>query len=86
MPNQSLLYTGRVLACSQLPAMMHIARELCGGQICVTPDAATFADPETGAVDGEVLHDQRRVAVARTGASCWRSRATCSTPTTPGTG
>ena len=49
MPNQSLLYTGRVLACSQLPAMMHIARELCGGQICVTPDAAaSFANPETG--------------------------------------
>ena len=54
MPNQSLLYTGRVLACSQLPAMMHIARELCGGQICVTPDAATFGDPESGAVAGEV--------------------------------
>lgn len=48
MPNQSLLYTGRVLACSQLPAMMHIARELCGGQICVTPDAATFNHPEVG--------------------------------------
>ena len=47
MPNQSLLYTGRVLACSQLPAMMHIARELIGGQICVTPDSATFANPET---------------------------------------
>ena len=47
MPNQSLLYTGRVQACSQLPAMMHIARELCGGQICVTPDSATFEDPET---------------------------------------
>ena len=47
MPNQSLLYCGRVLACSQLHEMMHIARELCGGQICVTPDAATFADPET---------------------------------------
>jgi 4-hydroxyphenylacetate 3-monooxygenase len=47
MPNQSLLYTGRVLACSQLPTMMHIARELCGGQICVTPDAAAFRDPET---------------------------------------
>ncbi len=31
MPNQSLLYTGRVLACSQLHHMMHIARELCGG-------------------------------------------------------
>ncbi len=47
MPNQSLLYTGRVLACSQLPAMVHLARELCGGQICVTPDLATFEHPET---------------------------------------
>jgi 4-hydroxyphenylacetate 3-monooxygenase len=47
MPNQSLLYTGRVLACSQLHHMMHIARELCGGQICVTPDAATFRAAET---------------------------------------
>jgi 4-hydroxyphenylacetate 3-monooxygenase len=46
MPNQSLLYTGRVVALSQLPAMVHIARELCGGQICITPDAATFADPD----------------------------------------
>lgn len=42
MPNQSLLYTGRVHACSRLPAMMHLARELCGGQICVTPDSASF--------------------------------------------
>ncbi len=48
MPNQSLLYTGRVLACSQLPTMMHIARELCGGQICITPDFACFQDPESG--------------------------------------
>src|ERR1700730_13491101 len=47
MPNQSLLYTGRVLACSQLHEMMHIARELCGGQICVTPDKASFDSPET---------------------------------------
>lgn len=47
MPNQSLLYTGRVLACSQLHQMMHIARELCGGQICVTPDKAAFEAPET---------------------------------------
>ena len=47
MPNQSLLFTGRVLACSQLPAMVHLARELCGGQICVTPDSAAFDDPET---------------------------------------
>ena len=42
MPNQSLLYTGRVLASSQLNAMMHLCRELCGGQICVTPDFAAF--------------------------------------------
>jgi 4-hydroxyphenylacetate 3-monooxygenase len=47
MPNQSLLYTGRVLASSQLNAMMHLCRELCGGQICVTPDFAAFQDPET---------------------------------------
>ncbi|HWL20977.1 MAG TPA: 4-hydroxyphenylacetate 3-hydroxylase family protein [Bradyrhizobium sp.] len=47
MPNQSLLYTGRVLACSQLHEMMHVARELCGGQICVTPDKAAFEDAET---------------------------------------
>src|SRR5215468_11921549 len=47
MPNQSLLYTGRVHACTRLPAMMHLARELCGGQICVTPDVAAFEDPET---------------------------------------
>jgi 4-hydroxyphenylacetate 3-monooxygenase len=48
MPNQSLLMTGRVLACSQLHEMIHLARELCGGQICVTPDAACFRDPEAG--------------------------------------
>ena len=28
--------------------MMHIARELCGGQICVTPDLACFEDQESG--------------------------------------
>jgi len=47
MPNQSMLMSGRVHALSQLPQMMHLARELCGGQICVTPDAASFAAPET---------------------------------------
>src|SRR6185369_10550195 len=36
-----------VLACSQLHEMMHIARQLCGGQICVTPDKAAFESPET---------------------------------------
>ena len=48
MPNQSLLYTGRVHACSQLPEMMHLARELCGGQICLTPDWASFETPRPG--------------------------------------
>lgn len=47
MPNQSLLYAGRCTALNQLNAMTHIARELCGGQICVTPNAATFDAPET---------------------------------------
>ena len=45
MPHQSLLYAGRVHACANLPQMMHITRELCGGQICVTPNAASFAAP-----------------------------------------
>lgn len=49
MPHQSMLYAGRVFACSNLPQMMHIARELCGGQICVTPNAAAFAAEGSGA-------------------------------------
>jgi 4-hydroxyphenylacetate 3-monooxygenase len=69
MPNQSLLYTGRVQACAQLPAMMHVARELCGGQICVTPSAATFTSPETGKWmdkyytinDGWIADDRRKL-------------------------
>ena len=44
MPHQSILYAGRVHACANLPQMMHIARELCGGQICVTPNAAAFRE------------------------------------------
>jgi 4-hydroxyphenylacetate 3-monooxygenase len=49
MPHQSMLYAGRVFACSNLPQMMHLARELCGGQICVTPNAAAFAADGPGA-------------------------------------
>ncbi|MBM7043809.1 MULTISPECIES: 4-hydroxyphenylacetate 3-hydroxylase family protein [Rhizobium] len=71
MPNQSLLYTGRVLACSQLHEMMHIARELCGGQICVTPDRASFEAPETKpwlskyySVNEEWIADDRRKLLA----------------------
>jgi 4-hydroxyphenylacetate 3-monooxygenase len=48
MPSQALLYTGRVLAGTGLPAAVHTARDLCGGQMCVTPSAATFRDPEAG--------------------------------------
>jgi 4-hydroxyphenylacetate 3-monooxygenase len=47
MPNQSLLYAGRIHACANLPQVMHIARELCGGQICVTPNAAAFTSEGT---------------------------------------
>ena len=71
MPNPSLLYTGRVHACSNLPAMMHMARELCGGQICVTPDAAAFNDPETGkwlqkfySINEQWVADDRRKLLA----------------------
>jgi 4-hydroxyphenylacetate 3-monooxygenase len=71
MPEQSLLYTGRVLATTQLPAMMHLARELCGGQICITPDAASFAEPETAkwltkfySVNDEWVADDRRKLLA----------------------
>jgi 4-hydroxyphenylacetate 3-monooxygenase len=28
--------------------MIHLARDLCGGQICVTPAAAAFRNAETG--------------------------------------
>ncbi len=48
MPNQSLLMTGRYHAMSNLPTMMHLTRELCGGQICVTPNVASFESKETG--------------------------------------
>jgi 4-hydroxyphenylacetate 3-monooxygenase len=69
MPNQSLLYAGRVHACTKLPEMMHLARELCGGQICVTPDAAAFADPDTkpwldkfySINDGWLAEDRRKL-------------------------
>ncbi len=48
MPNQSLLFAGRVLAVSQLSEMMNVTRDLCGGQLSLTPSAAAFDAPETG--------------------------------------
>jgi 4-hydroxyphenylacetate 3-monooxygenase len=71
MPNQSLLMTGRCHALNNLPKMMHIARELCGGQICVTPDLATFQHPETKpwmekyySINDSWLADDRRKLLA----------------------
>ncbi len=67
MPNQSMLMSGRVHALTNLPRMMHMARELCGGQICVTPDAATFAAADTKpwmdkfySINDEWVADDRR--------------------------
>jgi len=74
MPNQSLLMAGRCHALNNLPRMMHAARELCGGQICVTPDVAVFEHPETKQWmdkyytinDGWLADDRRRLlALAR---------------------
>lgn len=71
MPNQSLLYTGRVLACSQLHQMMQTCRELCGGQVCLTPDYASFQAAATGpwldkfyTINDEWLADDRRKLLA----------------------
>ncbi len=48
MPNQALLYTGRVLAVSELAEMMHLVRDLSGAQIALTPSAASFQHPGSG--------------------------------------
>ena len=67
MPNQSLLMSGRVHALNNLPKMIHIARELCGGQICVTPDIAAFENADTKpwlekfySINEEWVSDDRR--------------------------
>ena len=51
--------------------MMHVARELCGGQICVTPNAASFEAPETGpwlkkyySINEDWVADDRRKLLA----------------------
>jgi 4-hydroxyphenylacetate 3-monooxygenase len=70
MPNQALLYTGRVFACTGLPAAIHLARDLCGGQICVTPSAAAFRSAEAGPWlekyyrIGDVTAEERRKLLA----------------------
>jgi 4-hydroxyphenylacetate 3-monooxygenase len=57
MPSQALLYTGRVHACTQLPEMMHLVRDLCGCQISLVPSAATF----DAAGPGELLSKYFRI-------------------------
>ena len=85
MPNQALLYTGRVHACAQLPEMMHLVRDLCGCQISLVPSAATF---RCGRAPGNGCRSTSGSATStpRTGARCSPTPMTCSTPTTRATG
>ena len=46
MPNQAIIYAGRIYASSNLPAMVGIVRELAGGQLELTPDTAAWKNPE----------------------------------------
>jgi len=81
MPHQSLLYAGRIHACSNLPQMMHIARELCGGQICVTPNEAAFRAGGSRQWLEKFYNLNDKIGTPTIGASCSPSHATCSTPT-----
>jgi 4-hydroxyphenylacetate 3-monooxygenase len=71
MPNQSLLLAGRQMMTSGIAGMVQTARELCGGQLAMTPDAASFRSPEIGpwlreyyAPEGEALAEDRRRLIA----------------------
>lgn len=71
MPNQSLLYAGRLAALDPLAQMVHLTRELCGGHIALTPDAAAFRDPATAdwlerlfAIGPDILAEDRRRLLA----------------------
>jgi 4-hydroxyphenylacetate 3-monooxygenase len=75
MPNQSLLMAGRVYACTQLPAMMHIARELVGGQICVTPTPRLPEPRHRPWMEKFYSINERWQAEDRRG--CWPLPATC---------
>lgn len=47
MPHQATMYSGRVFACTNLPSIMHLVRDLAGCQISLTPSAAQFANSDT---------------------------------------
>jgi 4-hydroxyphenylacetate 3-monooxygenase len=48
MPNQPLMYAGRVFASTQLPTVMHLVRDLCGCQVSLMPSKAMFDSPGAG--------------------------------------
>ncbi|MBO0845774.1 MAG: 4-hydroxyphenylacetate 3-hydroxylase family protein [Nocardioides sp.] len=70
MPHQATMYSGRVFACTNLPRIMHLVRDLAGCQISLTPSAAQFANPETAPwldkyfAVGDVEAEERRKLLA----------------------
>ena len=66
MPNQSMMYAARVFASTQLPAVMHLVRDLCGCQVSLVPSKAMFDSPGAGEwlrkyfTIGEIPADERR--------------------------
>ena len=70
MPHQATMYAGRVFACSNLPRIVHLVRDLAGCQISLTPSAATFGNEETAGwlakyfAVGDVEAEERRKLLA----------------------
>ncbi len=70
MPHQATMYAGRVFACSNLPQVMHLVRDLAGCQISLIPSKAQFDDPETAGwlgkyfAVGDVEAEERRKLLA----------------------
>src|SRR5262249_31130233 len=66
MPNQSMMYAARVFASTQLLAVMHLVRDLCGCQVSLMPSKAMFDSPEAGEwlckyfTIGEIPAEERR--------------------------
>jgi len=66
MPNQPMMYAGRVFASTQLPAVMHLVRDLCGCQVSLMPSKAMFDAPGGGDwlrkyfTIGEIPAEERR--------------------------
>ncbi len=66
MPNQPMMYAGRVFASTQLPSVMHILRDLCGCQVSLMPSKAMFDSPGAGEwlrkyfTIGEIPAEERR--------------------------